>query len=202
MPLSKRLFDILLASMLSLVFAPVMAVILIWLASAQGRPFFFVSERMKTPQRSFGLIKLRTMSNDAAPSGATGGHKSDYITPPGRFLRRTRLDELPQLWNVLKGDISFVGPRPPLRQYVESAPSLYQAVLRSRPGITGLASLTYHAHEDWLLSRCSDQVEVDRIYQKNCVPRKAKLDLIYQKHAGFCFDLMLLFRTMAVFIRR
>jgi len=73
-------------------------------------------------------------------SGASGGYKANRITRTGRFLRRTRLDETPQLWNVLKGDISFVGPRPPLRQYVEAYPEIYTQVLKTRPGITGLGS--------------------------------------------------------------
>ena len=98
----------------------------------------------------------------------------------GRFLRRSRLDEVPQLWNVLKGDMSFVGPRPPLRLYVERFPELYAKVLQSRPGVTGLATLVFHRHEEKLLAACRSAAETDAVYARRCVPRKARIDLIYQ----------------------
>jgi lipopolysaccharide/colanic/teichoic acid biosynthesis glycosyltransferase len=128
-------------------------------------------------------------------SGVSGGDKSDRVTPMGRALRRTRLDELPQLWNILWGDISFVGPRPPLRQYTEAFPETYAAVLRSRPGVTGLASLRFHKREEALLAPCATPEETDAVYRRRCVPAKAKLDLIYQKNASLCFDLALIWET-------
>ena len=129
-------------------------------------------------------------------SGVSGGDKSARITRTGAMLRGKRLDELPQLWNVLKGDISFVGPRPPLRQYVERFPALYAQVLKSRPGITGLASQKFHAHEEWLLSRTRTAEETDAVYARACVPRKARLDLIYQAHRNLCFDMAIMWRTV------
>lgn len=202
MPLSKRLFDLFFAFALSLIFVPILLGLLVWLSFAQGRPFFFVSERMKTPDQSFGLIKLRTMEHTDTPGGISGGHKTNRITPAGRFLRKTRFDELPQLWNVVRGDVSFVGPRPPLREVVERFPDVYAQVLKSRPGITGLASLVYHSHEERLLANCHDQEEATRLYERICIPRKAKLDLIYQRNAGFCFDFLLFLKTLGVFTRR
>ena len=103
---------------------------------------------MKAPGVPFHLWKLRTMTVVREDSGVSGGDKAARITPVGRFLRRARLDEIPQLWNVIRGDMSFVGPRPPLRLYVERFPALYAEVLKSRPGITGLATLHFHAHEE------------------------------------------------------
>jgi len=96
---------------------------------------------------------------------------------------------------VLKGDMSFVGPRPPLRLYVERFPDLYAQVLQSRPGITGLATLRYHAHEERLLRACTSAAETDAVYSRRCVPRKAALDLIYQHRRTLCLDLMLLWQT-------
>jgi lipopolysaccharide/colanic/teichoic acid biosynthesis glycosyltransferase len=194
----KRLLDILSALFLVAVLALPFTALLVWLLWREGRPLFHVAERMKAPGQPFGLWKLRTMRPvpPGADSGVSGGDKADRITPVGRMLRRTRLDEVPQLWNVLKGDMSFVGPRPPLRSYVERFPDVYARVLRSRPGITGLASLHFHRHEEWLLARCQTAAETDDVYVRRCIPRKARLDLIYQRRRNICMDLALMFQTV------
>jgi len=203
MTVSKRLFDIVLALLLSgLLLLPLLAVLAVmWLR--EGRPLFHVSERMKTVDQPFRLWKLRSMRPDSGDRGVSGGDKAHRVTPTGRVLRRYRLDEIPQLWNVLRGDMSFVGPRPPLREYAERFPDTYREVLKSRPGITGLATEVFHAHEEWLLRRCETPEQTDAVYARACVPRKARLDLIYQRHRSLCFDLVLLLRTAAkVFGRR
>lgn len=196
---AKRALDILSALALAIVLAVPFTGVLIWLLLREGRPLFHVSERMHAPGQPFRLWKLRTMRQapPGADSGVSGGDKSDRITPAGRFLRRSRLDEVPQLWNVLMGDMSFVGPRPPLRQYVERFPALYAEVLRSRPGITGLASLHFHRHEEWLLARCRTAEETDAVYARVCIPRKARLDLMYQRRRNLCLDLKLMVQTAA-----
>ena len=198
MSLSKRLLDLALVLILAVFLLPVLLVLLLVMALVEGRPFFYVSERMKTPETGFQLIKLRSMRvAEGANSGVSGGDKAGRISRFGHFLRRSRLDELPQLWNVLKGDISFVGPRPPLRIYVEKYPQIYRAVLASRPGITGLATLVFHAHEERLLAPCKTAAATEAVYEQRCIPRKARLDLIYQKRRNLCFDLVLIARTGA-----
>lgn len=198
MTLSKRLLDLGLALLLGLVLAPVLIVLLIMLALTEGRPLFYVSERMHSPDRAFGLIKLRTMPTGAdRVGGVTGGDKQRQLSRMHRLLRRSRADEIPQLWNVIRGDMSLVGPRPPLRRYVEDYPDLYGAVLQSRPGITGLASLVFHAHEEWLLAACTTPQETDTVYRRRCIPAKARLDLIYARHRSLCWDLALIRRTAA-----
>ena len=200
---SKRIFDIVLALLLAALLALPFLVLLAVLLLSQGRPLFYVAERMKAPGQPFALWKLRTMTLAKGDSGVSGGDKSARITPTGRFLRRARLDEIPQLWNVLRGDMSFVGPRPPLRIYVERCPEIYAQVLQSRPGITGLATLEFHAHEERLLATCRNAAETDAVYTRRCIPRKAHLDLIYQRHQSLCFDLALLGRTGSrVLLRR
>jgi lipopolysaccharide/colanic/teichoic acid biosynthesis glycosyltransferase len=196
MSLSKRLFDVVVALLLMIILAPVLAILAIWILMVEGGPVFYVSERMRDPQTAFGLLKFRTMRMVKSDSGVSGLDKLSRITRTGHWLRRARLDELPQLWNVLKGDISFVGPRPPLREYVERFPRLYEEVLKSRPGITGLASITFHKHEHYLLSKSQSAAETDAIYCRSCVPRKAKLDLLYQHNRSLCFDIVIMLKTV------
>lgn len=197
MPLSKRVFDLALLACLAPFLLPVLAGLCGALWLGQGRPIFYGAERMRSPAEGFILWKLRTMTQSAADSGVSGGDKAQRITPMGRVLRRVRLDEVPQLLNILRGDISFVGPRPPLRQYVERFPALYAKVLQSRPGVTGLASLVYAGHETMLLARCTTAEETDAVYARACVPRKAHIDLIYQRHQSVGLDLWLVGVTTA-----
>lgn len=191
----KRVFDIALALLLTALLALPFALLCVVLLTVQGRPLFYVAERMKAPGHPFALWKLRTMRPAPADAGVSGGDKADRISPLGRLLRKTRLDEVPQLWNVLCGDMSFVGPRPPLRCYVERFPDLYAEVLRSRPGITGLASLHIHRFEERILAPCRTAEETDAVYVRRAIPRKARLDLIYQRRQTLGLDLRLIGRT-------
>ena len=192
----KRLQDLVCVAIIGSVLLPVGIIVALMILIRQGRPVFYVAERMRTPTESFGLVKFRTMSTAIHDEGVSGGDKTDRITPFGHTLRRKRLDEIPQLWNVLKGDISFVGPRPPLRKYVEAFPQIYAEVLKSRPGITGVASIYFHEHEEKLLAACKTAEETDAVYGRRCVPRKATMDLLYQRNRTVCYDIWLMFRTI------
>ncbi|WP_054006592.1 sugar transferase [Cypionkella psychrotolerans] len=192
----KRFLDVLAVLVLAVPLLPLGLVTALAILILDGRPVIYWAERMKTPTQSFKLAKFRSMTVRPAEMGVSGGDKSSRITRTGRFIRRSRLDELPQLWNVLKGDISFVGPRPPLREYVERFPEIYAQVLKSRPGITGLATIVYHRHEELLLTRCKTAAETDAVYARACVPRKAKLDLIYQRRRNLRFDFYLMLKTV------
>lgn len=199
---AKRLLDIVLALLVSAILLLPFSVLLLVLLLKEGRPIFYVSERMRAPGQPFQLWKLRTMSLAPVDAGVSGGDKLSRITPMGRFLRRTRMDEVPQLWNVLKGDMSFVGPRPPLRLYVERFPEIYAQVLQARPGVTGLATLVYHRHEERLLAKCRTPAETDAVYSRRCVPRKARIDLLYQRHRTIWSDLRLMALTLMRAINR
>lgn len=192
----KRFLDVLAVLVLAIPLLPLGLLTALAILILDGRPVIYWAERMKTPTQSFRLAKFRSMTVRPAEAGVSGGDKASRITRTGRFIRRSRLDELPQLWNVLKGDISFVGPRPPLREYVERFPELYAQVLKSRPGITGLATIVYHRHEELLLARCKTAAETDAVYARACVPRKAKLDLIYQRRRNLRFDFYLMLKTV------
>ena len=193
----KRVLDLMLVILFAPFLLPMLAALVVLTWQREGRPVFYGSERMQAPTRSFMLWKLRTMRTVSQDSGVTGGDKSGRITPTGQILRNKRLDELPQIFNILRGDISFVGPRPPLRTYVERFPDIYQKVLQSRPGVTGLASLVYARHETHLLARCDTAEATDAIYARACVPRKARIDLIYQRNQSLILDVWLIGLTAA-----
>ena len=198
----KRIFDLFFASLLVVILGPIILYLIFRIWREQGRPIFYVAERMKSPDTSFGLVKFRTMTVVDDDHGVSGAHKASRVTPLGARLRAKRLDEFPQLWNILKGDLSFVGPRPPLREYVERFPEIYAQVLRSRPGVTGLATIRFHKHEERLLAQCKTPEETDAVYARICVPRKARLDLIYQRNQNTCYDFDLVFQTIGNLFRR
>lgn len=191
-----RFLDLIYALVLSALLMPV----LFWIAwtvwRKDGWPIFYSSERMKGMENPFLLIKFRTMRIVDHDAGVSGGDKAGRITATGAWLRQTRLDELPQLWNILRGDVGFVGPRPPLRRYVEMFPEIYSKVLAERPGVTGLASLAFHRHEENLLRDTGTPEETEQIYCSRCIPRKARLDLLYARHRTPCSDLRLMFATV------
>lgn len=202
MSFSKRLLDIVLALFFIILLSPLLVYVAIRVWLADGRPLLYRAERMKSPTEGFMLWKFRTMTQAASDSGVSGGDKAARITPLGARLRRYRADEMPQLWNILRGDISFVGPRPPLRRYVELRRDLYDEVLKSRPGVTGLATLVFHPTEERLLSACKTAEETEAVYLRRCVPVKARIDLIYARNRSVCYDLALIWQTIARVLHR
>lgn len=196
----SRPAEIALALALTLILAPVITALALAVLLIDGRPVLFVSDRVTRGGRIFRLVKFRTMAGIAGP-GVTGGDKDARITPLGRWLRRRRLDELPQLWNVITGDLAFVGPRPPLPEVVAAAPGTYARLLRRRPGITGLATLVFAGREERLLAAASTPSETEAIYLRRCVPRKARLDLIHARHRRARLDLWLMALTAVRILR-
>ena len=199
---AKRLMDVVFSVLLLVVLAPVMAGLSIWLLCRQGRPIFHISDRMCSPQRRFGLIKFRTMKVTAGRDQILGGYAFRDVTPTGRWMRKSRLDELPQLWNILKGDLSFVGPRPVLPEYVEAFPDLYNDVLSVKPGVTGLATLAYKERESVLLASCTSADVTHDMYVRRCIPQKARLDRHYIRTRTLLRDVLLVFQTIGELVRR
>lgn len=187
-------------SVFALILLPAILVILgaLWplVIALNGRPFLHGSTRMKSPDHAFTLWKIRTMRPASDGSDAVlGGSDIHRVTRLGRILRASRLDELPQIFNVLAGDIGFIGPRPPLPQFVSDYPELYRRVLVNKPGITGLATVVLHDRERRILSRCATQEETDAVYRRRCLGIKIRLDLIYQRRCGFGLNVFILIRT-------
>jgi lipopolysaccharide/colanic/teichoic acid biosynthesis glycosyltransferase len=199
---SKRSLDLLLAAALAVPAAATLCVLMAVALAAQGRPVFYVAERMRDRDRTFRLFKLRTM--ETCPTGeqrVLGGDQRARVTPLGRWLRRTRLDEIPQLWNVIRGDMSFVGPRPPLRAMVEAAPEAYATVLRDRPGLTGLATVLVCGREERLLADCRSAVDTDEVYRRRCLPVKLRIDAIYARNRSIRLDAYVIYLTLARIVR-
>nr|WP_154335506.1 sugar transferase [Paracoccus sp. S-4012] len=201
MPLGKRVFDISLALLLLVPLSFVMAAVAVVLAVRQGRPILYAAPRMKGVNEEFTQWKFRTMTRDETDSGASGAHKNWRITGIGAFLRRTRIDELPQLFNILKGDMSFVGPRPPLREYVERFPARFASTLRCRPGVTGLATLIYHRHEDRIMAACATPEATEATYYRRCLPTKLRIDEIYRQRRTIGLDTWIICHTVATVFR-
>ena len=194
--LRKRAFDIVCAALGLLVLSPVllMCALLVGLTSPGG--VLFRQERMGRDGVPFTIYKFRSMRKDNA--GLKISTSSDSrITPVGRILRKTKLDELPQLWNVLKGDMSFVGPRPEVREYTDLYTDEQRQVLLLRPGITGLASIRYRNEND-LLSASTDP---NRTYIEEVMPAKLALDLEYIPRACVSYDIKLILETLVTVVR-
>ena len=192
----KRAFDILCSFLGLTVLSPVLLVVSVLVAVTSPGGGFFRQERIGKDGRPFRIFKFRSMRKDNAGLKITTGNDS-RITPVGRFLRKSKIDELPQLINVLVGDMSFVGPRPEVADYVNLYTPYQRQVLLVRPGITGLASIRFRNEND-LLTASDDP---NRTYVEQIMPRKIDLDLEYIPHASVFYDIKLIFQTFAVVIK-
>jgi len=193
-PLARRAFDLLvLAFLIPLLALPFLIVALAVFLDSPGS-IFFRARRMGFHREAFEMIKFRTMRIDNDGHSVAGANDS-RITPVGGFLRATRLDELPQLWNVLRGQMSLVGPRPELEEFVALHAGEYREILAVPPGITGPTQLRYAGLEPHLLSLHADP---ERFYRERLLPDKVKLDLEYARSRSFAVDLAMLGRTLAL----
>lgn len=190
--MTKRIFDIMCSFLGLLLLAPVMLLLALLVVASSPGGAFFRQVRVGRGGREFLLLKFRSMRPGSEARGQlTVGGRDPRITGVGYFLRRTKLDELPQLINVLVGDMSIVGPRPEVPRYVALYAPEQCKVLLVRPGITSAASVAY-INENELLGRSSDP---ERTYIEEVMPAKLALDLAYVDKAGLLTDLRILLRT-------
>ncbi len=189
----KRLFDFS-ASLLALICLLPLFLLLSLLVALSGKGgVFFKQKRIGKNQVPFQLLKFRSMRPDAEKSGQlTVGDRDPRITPIGLFLRKSKLDELPQLINVLKGDMSIVGPRPEVERYVQHYPEKYLKVLSVRPGITDPASIAF-IEESELLAKAADP---ERAYIEEILPEKLALQLAYVEEQNAGKDLRIILKTL------
>mgnify|MGYP000873607447 FL=1 len=194
--MSKRLFDVLAAGLGLLVLLPLLLVVAAWVKLDSPGPVLFRQERVGRFGRPFFIHKFRTMRVEPGPLITIG--QDPRITRCGAWLRASKLDELPQLWDVLRGAMSLVGPRPEVPRYVALyPPELREQVLSVRPGITDPASLACR-HEADLLAAAADP---EREYVEVLMPQKLKLSAAYAERASLGADLWLIFQTMARLLR-
>jgi lipopolysaccharide/colanic/teichoic acid biosynthesis glycosyltransferase len=195
--MAKRVFDIVAAAFGLVLFSPVLFTAALLVKASSPGPVFFKQQRIGRYFKPFLIYKYRTMYVDAAARGTqlTVG-RDPRITPAGHWLRRTKIDELPQLVNVLKGDMSLVGPRPEVPYYVELFRSDYQEILRVRPGLTDLASLKY-SDEAALLGKAENPEEE---YIRHLLPDKIELAKEYLRRSSFFFDIRLILDTAIKFV--
>lgn len=188
----RRTVDVVVALAGLIVLLPLLIGLAIWVLCDSRGPVFYRAVRVGRFGLPFRLYKFRTMivNADRVGPGITTA-QDKRITRSGRFLRRTKLDELPQLINVLKGDMSLVGPRPEDPRYVALYTGEQQPILAVRPGITSAASLTYR-HEERLLSGRDWEIQ----YIETVMPAKVALDLDYESHRTLWSDLRLVMRTV------
>ncbi|MBE7324821.1 sugar transferase [Nocardioides sp. Y6] len=188
----KRLLDVVAAAGGLLLTSPLLLVAAIAVRAEAGAPVLFTQERVGRHGRPFRILKFRTMRNDVGGAQVTTGH-DPRITRSGRWLRSTKIDELPQLVNVLRGEMSLVGPRPEVAKYVAEWPAAARAeILSVRPGITDPASIAFRREAEEL----AEVVDPERHYVEVILPRKVAMYRDYVRTRSFVGDLKIIFRTL------
>ena len=188
----KRVFDLVLASIGFLLSIPLMGIIAILVKCSSAGSLLFRQERAGRFGTPFELLKFRTMANASGPLLTRKG--DPRVTRIGRMLRRTKLDELPQLLNVIRGDMSLVGPRPDLPQYWETLKPVCPRIFELQPGLTSTASLCFRDEESLLATVPADSLS--EYYTSRLLPTKAKMDLQYAETATLLSDIKVLFATV------
>ena len=188
----KRLFDVLASTVMLVLLSPLLLVLSLAVNFSSKGPVFYMQERIGKNEKPFRIFKFRTMLMDADKKGLlTVGGRDPRVTNFGYFLRKYKLDELPQLFNVVLGEMSLVGPRPEVKRYVEMYSVEQKKVLEVNPGITDYASIEY-ANENELLGKADDP---EKMYVEEIMPAKLKLNLKYVKEQSFLVDLKIIFKT-------
>lgn len=189
----KRLMDIISSAMGLVFFAPLMILVAIGIKIDSEGPVFFRQERVGLNGKRFFIYKFRTMAENTELKGLQiTGDNDERITRIGKYLRKYKIDEIPQLINVLKGEMSIVGPRPQVPKYVNMFKEQYDKILVVRPGITGYASLEY-SNENELLGSCDDP---EKFYIEDILPKKLDLNMRYIEEISLWTDIKVIIRTI------
>ncbi|MFN9114962.1 MAG: sugar transferase [Bacteroidota bacterium] len=195
----KRGFDFICSLIGILILSPVFVVIWIWIKLESEGPALFLQTRVGKNNKDFKLYKFRTMYVNAEAKGQlTVGMRDPRITGAGYVLRKYKLDELPQLFNVLEGTMSLVGPRPEVRKYVDMYTSTQMQVLNVKPGITDLASIQF-INENELLAKAEHPEEY---YINEIMPAKLRINMEYVHNRAFFKDLLLIFKTLSKIVSK
>jgi len=191
----KRVFDIIASIIGIILLLPVFVIIGLWVKLSSKGSIFFVQKRVGKDFKEFNLYKFRSMVVGAEKRGPGITSKDDErVTKVGRFIRSTKIDELPQLFNVLKGDMSLVGPRPELKKFVDAKKEEYKKVLSIKPGITDNAAIEFRDEEN-IMSRYEDK---EKAYIDIVLPQKIKFYYKYLDNVSFTNDIKLILKTLRV----
>jgi lipopolysaccharide/colanic/teichoic acid biosynthesis glycosyltransferase len=191
--ISKRIFDLIISITVLLLFSPVFIIIAIIIKLHDSGTIFYYAPRIGLNGAPFNMYKFRTMIPYACKFGPSSSPKSDVrVTPIGRHLRKFKLDELPQLFNVLSGKMSIIGPRPEEKKYTDMFSEEEKNILSVKPGITDWASI-WNSNESELLEGSDDP---DGYYLENIRPEKLRLQLLYAEKHNFFVDLKIFFLTL------
>jgi lipopolysaccharide/colanic/teichoic acid biosynthesis glycosyltransferase len=191
--LAKRMFDICLSAVGVVLLTPVFILLSLLIMADSKGPVVYIQRRVGFKGNDFGLIKFRTMCPDADKLGnLTVGSRDPRITRVGYWLRKYKLDELPQLFNILLGEMSFVGPRPEVRKYVNMYTLEQLQVLKVRPGLTDWASIEFF-NESELLARSS---KPEQLYIEKIIPSKLSINLAYIKQQSLWTDIKVICQTI------
>ena len=197
--IGKRFFDILASLTALIVLSPIMLLIAVAVKCTSEGPVFYVQQRVGMHNKNFSMLKFRTMTVNADKKGLlTVGENDSRITDIGRLLRKTKMDELPQLFNILKGDMSVVGPRPEVRCYVNYYTTEQMQVLAVRPGLTDLASLAYIDENKILAAGDNPQ----QTYIEKIMQEKLSLNFEYIRQISFGTDMKIIGKTLLKIIHR
>jgi lipopolysaccharide/colanic/teichoic acid biosynthesis glycosyltransferase len=189
----KRIFDIVFSIFGIILISPILLIIVVLIINDSRGSAFYLQKRVGKDNQDFKLIKFRTMSIGSDKKGLlTVGFKDSRITRAGGFLRKYKFDELPQLFNVLRGEMSFVGPRPEVRKYVNLYNEDQKKVLSVKPGITDFASIKY-SRENEILSKSTNP---EKTYIEIIMPDKLKINLEYIEKTGIAIDIKIILRTI------
>lgn len=193
--MGKRFFDIFISSVGLIVVSPILLICAMAIKSESKGPVFYRGERIGCNGKPFLIFKFRSMVDNAEKLGASSTNASDVrITRVGRYIRKYKLDELPQLLNVFKGDMSFVGPRPEVQKFVDIYTEEEKQILSVRPGITDWSSIKFHNEGEIIES--SGIPDSDEAYEKLIRPEKLRLQLKYIKERNFWVDIKIIVSTM------
>ena len=191
----KRFFDLILSFIGLLIIVPILFLITILIKISSSGPVFYKQVRVGKNNKDFKIFKFRTMHLNADKKGLlTVGGRDPRVTSIGYYLRKFKLDELPQLINVFKGDMSFVGPRPEVRQFVNLYSEIQKKVLNVKPGITDLASIEFR-NENEILSKEEDS---NQYYIDNIMPKKLEINLKYINQRNLLKDFVVIIKTIKV----
>ena len=193
----KRIFDFLAALILLIILSPIMLILAIMIKLESKGPVFYRQERITRYGKKFRIFKFRTMVQDADKKGALVTMGQDpRITKVGSKIRKCRLDEIPQLLNVIKGEMSFVGTRPEVEKYVKEYSNEMKATLLMPAGISSRASIEYRDEDELMNQYLNKGEKIDDIYVKRILPEKMKWNLEYIKNFNIWEDIKICFKTV------